>query len=102
MKICDFGLARLKARQGVATHMSVALRDGRTQLQKATMTGNAGTVHWMAPEVLTNDKYSESVDMYSFGVILWELLTRRCPYEVLLRWTRIRTRTRTHKCPHAS
>jgi serine/threonine protein kinase len=43
--------------------------------------GNCGTVQWMAPEVLANEKYAEPADVYSCGIILWELLSRECPYE---------------------
>ena len=46
--------------------------------QTQIMTG-CGTLYWMAPEVLSNDKYSETADVFSFGVILWELLVRECP-----------------------
>ena len=45
------------------------------------MTGNCGTVQWMAPEVLANQRYAEPADVYSFGIILWEMLTGECPYE---------------------
>mmetsp|Transcript_8418 Transcript_8418/g.9722 ORF Transcript_8418/g.9722 Transcript_8418/m.9722 type:complete len:964 (+) Transcript_8418:2-2893(+) len=61
-KVCDFGLSRLKA-------------------QARSMTANCGTVQWMAPEVLANRSYDEKADVYSFGIIIWELLTRECPYE---------------------
>lgn len=61
-KVCDFGLSRLKA-------------------QERSMTGNCGTVQWMAPEVLANQRYAEPADVYSFGIILWEMLTGECPYE---------------------
>jgi len=45
------------------------------------MTANVGTVHWMAPEVLSGKKYSEKADIYSLGIVLWELFTGQCPYE---------------------
>jgi len=61
VKICDFGLSRIKSRNG--------------------MTGNLGTVQWMAPEVLANKSYAEPVDVYSFGIILWELLSGECPHK---------------------
>lgn len=40
----------------------------------------AGTVAWMAPEVIRNEPCSEKVDVWSFGVLLWELLTGEMPY----------------------
>ncbi|KAG3018242.1 hypothetical protein JG687_00004856 [Phytophthora cactorum] len=62
IKISDFGLSRVKA-----------------QIQ--TMTGNCGTVQWMAPEVLGNRKYTEKADVFSFGVVVWEIFTGQCPYD---------------------
>lgn len=41
----------------------------------------AGTVAWMAPEVIRNEPCSEKVDIWSFGVVLWELLTCEVPYK---------------------
>lgn len=61
-KVCDFGLSRLKA-------------------QEQSMTGNCGTVQWMAPEVLSDESYNEKADIFSYGIICWELLTRECPYD---------------------
>ena len=61
-KLADFGLSRLKA-----------VRSG--------MTGNCGTVQWMSPEVLCSEDYAEPADVFSFGIILWEMLAQECPYE---------------------
>ncbi|TMW55084.1 hypothetical protein Poli38472_013846 [Pythium oligandrum] len=45
-----------------------------------TMTGEIGTVAWIAPEVLQGERYSEKADIYSFGVLLVEMDTCRHPY----------------------
>ncbi|XP_042501495.1 serine/threonine-protein kinase EDR1 [Macadamia integrifolia] len=62
VKVCDFGLSRLQHH----TYLS----------SKST----AGTAEWMAPEVLRNEPSNEKCDVYSFGVILWELATLRMPW----------------------
>ena len=35
---------------------------------------------WMAPEVIEHKPYDGKADVFSFGVVLWELLTCRVPY----------------------
>ncbi|KAF1327738.1 Tkl protein kinase, partial [Globisporangium splendens] len=45
-----------------------------------TMTGEIGTVSWIAPEVLRGERYTEKADIYSFGVIMTELDTCSRPY----------------------
>ncbi|KAK9102579.1 hypothetical protein Sjap_019833 [Stephania japonica] len=62
VKVCDFGLSRLKHHTFLSS--------------KST----AGTPEWMAPEVLRNEPSNEKCDVYSFGVILWELATMRMPW----------------------
>jgi len=64
VKVCDFGLARFRTN---ATHV-------------ATSHSRAGTPGWMAPEVLRGDKFDECSDLYSFGVVLWEMLTLEQPW----------------------
>lgn len=62
VKVCDFGLSRLKHHTFLSS--------------KST----AGTPEWMAPEVLRNEPSNEKCDVFSFGVILWELATLRMPW----------------------
>ncbi|KAM7273670.1 hypothetical protein ACFE04_028334 [Oxalis oulophora] len=62
VKVSDFGLSRLKHNTFLSS--------------KST----AGTPEWMAPEVLRNEPSNEKCDVYSFGVILWELATLRLPW----------------------
>lgn len=45
----------------------------------ATLQG--GTPEWMAPEVLRCEAVAEPADVYSYGVVLWELITGRAPWE---------------------
>ncbi|CAG4977785.1 unnamed protein product [Colias eurytheme] len=42
-----------------------------------------GTVAWMAPEIIRHEPCSERVDVWSFGVVIWELLTAEVPYKNL-------------------
>ena len=64
VKIADFGVARVVEGAGV-------------------MTAETGTYRWMAPEVIEHAPYGAAADVYSFGVLLWELLTARVPYDTL-------------------
>lgn len=36
---------------------------------------------WLAPEILNEISYDESVDIYAFGIIMWELLERKHPFD---------------------
>ncbi|CAN6818309.1 unnamed protein product [Brassica oleracea] len=65
VKIADFGLSRVKHETYLTT------RSGK------------GTPQWMAPEVLQNESADEKFDIYSFGVVLWELATEKIPWESL-------------------
>src|SRR3989442_15992990 len=39
-----------------------------------------GIISYMAPEILRGKKYTTSSDIYSFGMIMWELMTGRRPF----------------------
>ena len=66
VKITDFGLSKVK-------HSS----------RMSRQTGMTGTVNYASPEVIRGSKFSEASDVFAYGVILWELLTRRIPWEDL-------------------
>lgn len=68
VKIFDFGLAR-------ELNDDLRQSDG---LYK--MTGDTGSILFMAPEVALEKPYNETVDVYSFGVLLWQLLKSEEPY----------------------
>lgn len=40
-----------------------------------------GTYAWMAPEVIQSSTFSKASDIWSYGVLLWELLTGEMPYK---------------------
>ncbi|PSS33733.1 Serine/threonine-protein kinase [Actinidia chinensis var. chinensis] len=65
VKVCDFGLSRSKANTFLSTKTA------------------AGTLEWMAPEILRDEPSDEKSDVYSFGVILWELVTLQQPWRNL-------------------
>merc|ERR1711871_845215 len=53
---------------------------------KAAMTSVVGSVRWMAPEMISHSlatSYNKKVDVYSFGIVLWELQHRALPYSHL-------------------
>ena len=45
------------------------------------MTNGQGTVKWMAPEILSNAPYTTSADIYSFSLVIWEVITQQPFYE---------------------
>ncbi|GMG99273.1 hypothetical protein Nepgr_001113 [Nepenthes gracilis] len=57
---------------------------GLSKIKRNTLVsgGVRGTLPWMAPELLngSSNKVSEKVDVYSFGIVLWEILTGEEPY----------------------
>ncbi|KAK8573320.1 hypothetical protein V6N13_100122 [Hibiscus sabdariffa] len=62
-KVADFGLSRVKRNSLVSG-------------------GVRGTLPWMAPELLNGNgtRVSEKVDVFSFGILMWEILTEEEPY----------------------
>ena len=61
---------------------TVKLADfGNTRSFQLQMTKQKGTFQWMAPEVIKGSTYSESSDVFSFGIIMNELVTRVPPYQ---------------------
>ncbi|XP_065584874.1 mitogen-activated protein kinase kinase kinase 7-like isoform X2 [Artemia franciscana] len=48
---------------------------------KSHMTNNKGSAAWMAPEVFEGSRYTEKCDVFSWGIILWEVLTRQKPFD---------------------
>ena len=61
LKLSDFGLSEI--------------------IVKTKSTTDKGTTRWMAPEIYTDLKASKASDMYSFGIVVWELWTCEIPFD---------------------
>lgn len=73
VKLIDFGLATIIEGKSVTSN----------ELYK--MSGETGSLRYMAPEVAASKPYNHKVDVYSFGIMLWELLCMKRPYEGMTR-----------------
>ncbi|KAF5838517.1 kinase-like domain-containing protein [Dunaliella salina] len=62
IKVCDFGLSAVRRQAFLSSACA------------------GGTPEWMAPEMLRCEDYDEKADVWSFGVVLWELLTGEVPF----------------------
>ncbi|EEE66768.1 hypothetical protein OsJ_23489 [Oryza sativa Japonica Group] len=72
VKVADFGVAHF-------------------QDQGGNMTAETGTYRWMAPEiqlccwskVINHQPYDNKADVFSFAIVLWELITSKIPYNTM-------------------
>jgi DNA helicase II / ATP-dependent DNA helicase PcrA len=77
-KILDFGIAKLVAGRGRAPDADSAQK---TLVRVSTRTGTVmGTVNYMSPEQLLGRRVDPRSDIFSFGVVLCEMLTGACPF----------------------
>ena len=51
------------------------------EFQNTHAMSRAGTMQWAAPEILLGEKYNHKCDVWSFGVVCWELLTALTPFD---------------------
>lgn len=49
------------------------------------MTGNTGSLRYMAPEVALRKPYTEKSDIYSFGIMFWQMARDRIPFKGMTR-----------------
>ncbi|KAK9684709.1 hypothetical protein RND81_10G227000 [Saponaria officinalis] len=62
VKVADFGISCLET-------------------QCCDMKGFTGTYRWMAPEMIREKTHTKKVDVYSFGIVFWEILTALTPFD---------------------
>mmetsp|Transcript_26030 Transcript_26030/g.28955 ORF Transcript_26030/g.28955 Transcript_26030/m.28955 type:complete len:507 (-) Transcript_26030:154-1674(-) len=72
VKVTDFGFSQ-------------SLREDMTCKDKF---GPRGTALWMAPEVMNSEEFDQSIDVYSFGIVLWEIYTLREPFNNYKQWAK--------------
>ena len=70
LKLLDFGLCTL-------------VKKGKSKDDAYKMTGNTGSLRYMAPEVVLRKAYNSSVDVYSFGILLWQMARDQVPFKGL-------------------
>eukprot|EP00727_Mastigamoeba_balamuthi_P000935 m51a1_g10839 hypothetical protein (1698) ;mRNA; f:3230-13540 len=66
-KVCDFGLTVIAQKHSSST----------TQSDDSVL----GSLLWSAPEIINNGVFSTKSDVYAFGIMLWEMVTRELPYK---------------------
>ena len=59
--LCDFGLSRT--------------------LDKASLSTRCGSPAWIAPEIMLGNKYDQRIDVYAYGLVLWEIMERKIPFD---------------------
>jgi Tol biopolymer transport system component/predicted Ser/Thr protein kinase len=77
-RLLDFGLARLKADAGPAGDSRTITVTGADDSAAGLI---AGTLHYMAPEQLEGKPVDARADIFAFGVVLYEMITRRKAFE---------------------
>lgn len=75
VKILDFGLAKLSRHPVLSADSTIA-----TQPDMSTPGLVVGTVSYMSPEQVRGETVDHRSDIFSFGCVLYELLSGRCPY----------------------
>ena len=83
VKVCDFGVAKFDEDAAVEPpHPSMAVRTSSSNTTTLTAHGmTVGTPSYMAPEQALGEPTDARSDIYAVGVILFQLLTRRLPFE---------------------
>ena len=90
-KIADFGLSRIfdKGKQRLQ-ETKATQKSSKNAIRSANWVtlserkGFVGTPRWMAPEMMKKEvKIGPSVDIYSFGVVMWEVWSGRKPWSEL-------------------
>jgi serine/threonine protein kinase len=95
VKIADFGSARLIPKQNVeqsrrtgrrrigfsaSENQDVGLSQVLVHKTAEVTSDHIGTARWRSPELWRKEAYGRATDVYSFAIVMWEVLTRQTPY----------------------
>lgn len=82
VKVCDFGLTKFNVSTPQFNLFKFSYGFIQADIGKGAMQ-YAGTPTYMAPELFLKRKYDQSVDVFAFGSLLWEIINREVPYDGL-------------------
>ncbi len=76
VKITDFGLAK------AALDKRTEKETGKARLNSFLQSGAKGTLPWMAPEQFFQEEIDTRADIYSFGIVMYQMITGKYPYPI--------------------
>ena len=96
LQVGDFGQGRLtetitaatpvelSARRNRASSLATQARSVASLTAEAVPSSDVVTPNWSAPELLQNAEYDRAIDIYSFGIMMWELVSRKLPWDGII------------------